>query len=74
MGISQTFLIIGIFLTPYIAEKSLSTLGFRNTLWIMTISAIIIFLTVGVLQPVKWHMRRIYDEETTTSEYTHLYV
>lgn len=63
MGISQTVLIIGLILTPFSVESMMTSVGFRKTLWVLTALESLTFVTVSVLQPVEWHMKKVILEE-----------
>lgn len=60
MGISQTILIVAIFLTPYYVNMMMYDFGFRKTLWLFTILSALTFITASVLDPVEKHMKKVY--------------
>lgn len=60
IGLSQTILISGVFVSPYATETMMRSIGFRNTLWVFTGLAAICFVVVIVLDPVEKHMKKNY--------------
>ncbi|XP_074036859.1 monocarboxylate transporter 7 isoform X2 [Leptinotarsa decemlineata] len=59
MGIAQTFITVGSIVCPPSIAFLSESIGFRNTLTVLAGLTLLNFAAMGVLQPVKWHMKKV---------------
>lgn len=63
MGIAQSMLVLGVMLSPYVAEITIKNIGFRYTLCVLAALALLTFAAASVLVPVERHMKRVYKDD-----------
>ncbi|XP_018569583.1 monocarboxylate transporter 7-like [Anoplophora glabripennis] len=59
MGIAQAVTVLGAITFSPVMALCIEYCGFRGTVTILAILSLLNFLAMGVLQPVKWHMKKI---------------
>lgn len=64
MGIAQSVSILSVMLSPFLVETMMKLLGFRNSLSVLAGLSLLIFVGVGILDPVEKHMRKVYEDST----------
>ncbi|KAJ8925760.1 hypothetical protein NQ315_009608 [Exocentrus adspersus] len=68
MGIAQAVMVLAAIVFPPVTAVLMEYCGFRGTITALAVLSLLNFPAMGVLQPVKWHMKRVPVEDVVIKD------